>query len=344
LSREKSTSGLETSPPRLVIVLIVEKKLKRIPKLSIFKKMKPRIQFHVQIFLFLCAITAASCSNRNADARKKPVIAVSILPQAWFVKQLLPFEGAVDLITLAGAGQNPHLFEPSPQQLAAMAGAGVWVLSGAEFEISLRPKIEKTFLKKISIVDGTEGVHFRRLEPDEIDEDEKIEGNNIDRHTWLGREPAKILAFHIKNALLSLDAKNAEAYERNYEKLIVQIDEEFARLREELAPLRGKSVFVYHPAFGYFLDEFQIKQEAVETGGKEPGPRALNALIEKALRERPAALFVQAQFPLESAKTVALAAHAETITLDPLAEDWLENIKIMGEALKKGAGNNAPSY
>jgi zinc transport system substrate-binding protein len=96
-------------------------------------------------------------------------------------------------------------------------------------------------------------------------------------------------------------------------------------------------VFVYHPAFGYFLDEFNIRQEAVETGGKEPGPRALNALIEKIRREKPAAIFVQAQFPAAAAKTVAEATGADVVALDPLSRDWLENIRVMGEALKRSA-------
>jgi zinc transport system substrate-binding protein len=73
----------------------------------------------------------------------------------------------------------------------------------------------------------------------------------------------------------------------------------------------------------------------VETGGKEPGPRALSRLIDKAKRERAAAIFVQAQFPADSAKTVALAAGAELVSLDPLSPGWLANIRLMGEALKK---------
>ncbi|MDR2446119.1 MAG: zinc ABC transporter substrate-binding protein [Treponema sp.] len=263
----------------------------------------------------------------------KPVIAVSILPQAWFVEQIARGSGAAfEILTLAGPGQNPHTFEPSPKQLEALARAKVWTLSGSEFEISLRPKVEKLF-KNLVIVDGTQGVRFRTLEPGVAGED-----GGIDRHSWLGREPAKILAAHIRDQFSLFDKDNAELYERNYQELVAKIDAEFESLRLELAPLSGKPVFVYHPAFGYFLDEFNIRQEAVETGGKEPGPRALNALIEKAGREKPAAIFVQAQFPSATAKTVADATGSDVVALDPLSRDWLENIRVMGEALKRSAG------
>ena len=275
----------------------------------------------------------------------KPVIAVSIVPQAWFVSRI--GGGRAETLVLAGPGQNPHSYEPTPRQISGLAKAGAWILSGTEFEISLRPKIERLF-PALPVVDGTAGVIFRQLE----DHNDNDEGHNhdhagdehfphdIDRHTWLGCEPAKILAAHVRDALTVLDPAGAEHYEENFRSLVQEIDGEFAALREELAPLHGKNIFVYHPSFGYFLDEFGIRQQAVETGGKSPGPRDLNRLIALAREEQPAAIFVQAQFPTSAAKTVADAVGAQLISLDPLAPDWLENIRYMGVALKRAIEDN----
>jgi zinc transport system substrate-binding protein len=206
-----------------------------------------------------------------------------------------------------------------------LTAAGAWVLSGSEFEIGLRPKVEALF-PALAIIDGTEGVKFRTLE--------EHEDGGIDRHTWLGEEPVKIMAEKIRDACIAMDGERASVYRTNCAALIADIETEFSRLRTELAPLRGKTVFVYHPAFGYFLDEFDMKQEAVETGGKEPTPRELTGLIEKARNEGAAAIFVQAQFPVRTAQTVAGAAGAAVIALDPLAPDWLSNIRVMGDALR----------
>ena len=93
-------------------------------------------------------------------------------------------------------------------------------------------------------------------------------------------------------------------------------------------------MFVYHPAFGYFLDEFGIRQEAVEMGGKEPTPRELIGLVERVRREETAAIFVQAQFPVNTARTVAAAVGATVFPLDPLVPDWLANVRAIGDALK----------
>ncbi len=280
---------------------------------------------------------AAQSAPESASISEKPLIAVSILPHAWFVERIAAGaegEPLVDTLVLAGPGQNPHSFELSPGQLEALSRSSVWVLSGTEFEISLRPKIENLF-KTLVIRDGTKGVKFRHLEEAHS---EHLSGEiGIDRHTWLGQEPAEILAAHIRDELSRMDADNAAQYQKNYENLVAEIKAEFAALREKLFPLSGKPVFVYHPAFGYFLDEFNIRQEAVETGGKEPGPRALNALIEQAQLEKPAAVFVQAQFPVSTVETIARAAGAEVIALDPLERDWLANIREMGAALERSA-------
>jgi len=284
----------------------------------------------IVLILNLCFLLFFSgCSRRNNIAHNEQsdgtlLIAVSILPQEWFVSRVGGDRART--LVLAGPGQNPHNYEPTPQQISGLARAGAWILSGAEFEISLRPKIEKLF-PALPIIDGTAGVTFRMLEEDDYDD-------GIDRHTWLGREPAKILAAHIKDTLSALDPAGTEFYTENYIKLIQDIDAEFAALRRELAPLKGKNIFVYHPSFGYFLDEFDIRQQAVETGGKSPGPRELSRLIALAKEEHPAAIFVQAQFPVTAAQTLAASVGAVTVSLDPLAPDWLANIRRMGEALK----------
>jgi zinc transport system substrate-binding protein len=98
-----------------------------------------------------------------------------------------------------------------------------------------------------------------------------------------------------------IDPAGTPEYERGYEALATDIDREFGRLKDELAPLSGRTVFVFHPSFGYFFDESGYSRKAVETGGKEPTAKALASLIEKAGREGESDL-VQAQFPAHAAR------------------------------------------
>ena len=116
--------------------------------------------------------------------------------------------------------------------------------------------------------------------------------------------------------------------------LLQDIDEAFDALSKSLAPLRGKSVFVYHPAFGYFLDEFGIKQVAVEVGGKEPTQKSLAELISRARSEGARVVFVQPQFSRSAAKAVADAIGGVVVEISDLDADWLESLKRTGEALR----------
>jgi len=285
--------------------------------------------FVVKNFIIICfLLIITACSRQTQDGL---LITVSIPPQAWFVSQIAGDKAHA--MVLAGPGQNPHSYEPGPRQIQSLSASGAWILSGVEFEISLRPKIAALF-PNLLIVDGTEGVSFRMLEEHDHDDGHDHSDFEVDRHSWLGREPAKILAAHVRETLSILDGANEAYYRGQYERLITLIDFEFDELKISLMPLSGRSVFVYHPSFGYFLDEFGIFQEAVETGGKEPTPRELYNLIGRLKEEEASAVFVQAQFPVNAAKTLASAVGAELIALDPLAQDWLTNIRLMGESLK----------
>lgn len=299
--------------------------------------------------LAVAAIASAGAggSKESRSSGEKPIIAVSILPQRYFVEQIAG--NRAEILVLVGPGQSPHAYEPTPAQMASLSAAKAWILSGTDFEIGLRPKIAAQF-PGLVIIDGTKGVAFRELQEYEQEiggehhegEDEHHDGEeehhhdgNIDRHTWLGRAPAKIMAVQIRDALSAADPAGKAVYETNCATLVKTIDAAYGKLEVSLASLRGKTVLVFHPAFAYFLDEFGIKQASIETGGKEPTAKALSDLIARAKADKVPAIFVQAQFPVNAAKTVAAEAGAQVVALDPLAPDWLANIERMGKALEK---------
>lgn len=291
------------------------------------------------------ALTGAYAGGKTDAAAAKPsiTVAVSILPQQYFLERI--GGDRVKALVLVGPGQNPHSYEPTPSQMADLSGAKAWILSGTDFEEGFEPAVAAQF-PDLKIFDGTAGVTFRQLQEyeQELGEHEDEHGaegeeehhdSNVDRHTWLGSAPAKLLASNIRDALASVDPEGKSVYDTNCASLVADIDAVYAELKISLAPLSGKTVLVFHPSFGYFLDEFGMRQESVETGGKEPSAKALAGLIEKAKAEKVPAIFVQAQFPVNAAKTIADQAGAQVVLLDPLAPDWLANIRKIGEALKK---------
>ncbi len=266
-----------------------------------------------------------------------PVIVVSILPQAYFVERIAG--SRVKAMVLVGPGQSPHSYEPTPRQMAELSSATMWLTIGVEFETALKPKIA-ALNPGLAIIDTTVGVTYRTLEAHQHDGEASTapaEESGIDPHVWLGRQAVKAMAASIRDALTARDPAGASTYRANHDAFIRDIDATYARIASEVAPLAGKTVFVYHPSFGYILDEFGITQEAVETGGKEPTQKELTALIRNARADGARVIFVQPQFPASAAKAVAAAIGGVVVEIDALAPDWMDNIGRIGAALARAA-------
>ena len=292
--------------------------------------------------------TGAATESPASSASAKPTIAVSILPQAWFVRRIAA--DRVEPLVLVGKGQSPHSWEPSPRSLEELSRAAAWVTVGIDFERALEPKVRALY-PGMRIADGSRNVAFRKLEAHSHEDGEVRQENGSERaeggqdaadgrdpHFWLGRDGAERLAENIRDLLSAIDPEGAETFASNSATLVQEIDALFASLRADLASLKGTTAFVYHPAFGYFLDEFGMVQEAVETGGKEPTAKNLSSLIREAKDDGAKVIFVQVQFPSAAARTVARAIGGEVVEIDDLAEDWDANLRRMGAALRKAAG------
>ncbi len=290
--------------------------------------MKRKISLVLLILIFAVTLLSGKGGKEEKIDKTRPLLAVSILPHQYVVNRI--GGDKVDSVVLVGEGQNPHNYEINPRQMSLLSEADAWILSNVDFEIALLPKISALY-PKLPIVDGTAGVIFRSIE----EHGEAHHAGEIDRHTWLGREPIKILATHIEETLSKIDPANSSYYKGNLKSFISDVDNLFDSLKEQLAPFKGSTVLVYHPSFGYLFDELGLVQKAIETGGKEPTAKNLTSMIEEAQRGGIKAIFVQAQFPISAAKNVAQAIGAEVLPLDPLAYDWLDNIELMGNTLVK---------
>ncbi len=288
--------------------------------------------------LWLAAPSFAMGARESVPAGTVPIVTVSILPQAYFVERIAARR--VRTMVLVGPGQSPHAYEPTPRQMAELSSSPLWLTIGVDFEKGLKPKIASLY-PNLAIVDTTVGIKYRRLEA-HLHEGETAEAgqedeSGPDQHVWLGRQAARAMAARIRDSLAGYDPAGASIYLANHDALVADIDAAWKALERDLAPLRGKTVFVYHPSFGYLLDDFGIEQEAVETGGKEPTQKNLADLIAEARADGASIIFVQPQFPANAAKTVAVAIGGVVVEIDALAPDWLDNIRRIGEALKKAA-------
>lgn len=265
------------------------------------------------------------------DARLK--VAVSLLPHAYFIERI---GGAlVDVTVMVGPGQSPHAFEPTPRQITALADARLYFEAGIAFEEALVPRWRSMF-PRLEVVDLQAGIKLRPTEGAHVCSDPGHAHGEADGdpHTWLSPRLAKTQATAIADALCRADPAHAATYRENLAKFSADLDQVQQEIAEALAPFAGQEVFVYHPAFGYFLDEFGLKQVPVEIDGKQPSARQLVQVIEKARAANVHVIFVQPQFDDRSARALAGEIKGAVIPLDDLPRDYLANLRDMATKIR----------
>ena len=133
--------------------------------------------------------------------------------------------------------------------------------------------------------------------------------------------------------LAELDPKHAPDFARNRDAFLAVLDELDRTIRELLEPLKNRRFMVFHPAWSYFAAAYGLTQVPIEGEGKEPGARTLAALIEQARREAIRVVFVQPQFDDRLAAQVARAIDGSIIVADPLAGDYVDNLRRVAQQL-----------
>ena len=296
----------------------------------------------------LVAARAGALSETAPAPAPEPVrVFVSILPQAWFVQRI----GGphVEVYVLVGPGQSPHTFEPTPRQMADLARARLFFTTGWPFETRVLEKA-RSIHPGLQVIDLRQGITLRRFTDEEAgqggEDEDKDEGHRAgepDPHIWLNPRLAAIQAARIAQALAAADPDRAAEFQKNLETLQDDLRRTDERLARVLAPLRGQTFFVFHPAFGYFADAYGLRQRAVEIEGKEPTARGLADLIEKARAAGVRIIFIQPQFSAKSAGAVARAIGGAVVPMDPLAADYLANLEAMADKIVRALQPEKPA-
>lgn len=157
-----------------------------------------------------------------------------------------------------------------------------------------------------------------------------------DPHVWLSAHNAIIMAENIAKALTEADPAGGTLYAANLDALKRKLWESGEYAKRSLAPYAGREFYVYHPAFGYYAKMVDLRQEAIELGGREATPKRLSEIIKRALANHVKVVFVQPGFNPNSARALGEAIGGKVAQLDALAADIPANFRAMTDALLEG--------
>jgi zinc transport system substrate-binding protein len=281
--------------------------------------------YKIILFVLSAVVFAGSISPAGVRAAGPTKVFVSILPQKFFVKEI--GKDRVDVRVMVQPGASPATYEPKPRQLADLSKVILYFSIGVSFE--------KVWLGKIiaanpqmKVVHTDHGIEKIPMKP-HANHDQGTHHNHgiLDPHIWLSPPLVKIQAYTILSALQQADPSHAAVYETNYHEFVSRIHKLDEQLKAVFAGKHGLRFLVFHPAWGYFAQTYGIRQVPIEIEGKAPKPARLEALIQHARENHIKVIFVQPQFSTKSAELVAKEIGGQLTFADPLAEDWMANLR-----------------
>lgn len=261
--------------------------------------------FVVKAFLAVTLLLAACGTKSETDgaAKKVSVIAVTYPQYDWFKNVLGGRADAVDLKLLIKNGADLHSYQPSAQDIAAIASADMVVYVGGESDewiekaLAATPKegrIEVNMMKVLGdrvkeeeVVEGMEHhhehgeeaegpehehhEHAKVTEPAEAtsehhhhDEEEEVEN---DEHIWLSLKNAEILVKALAESIAKLDTAHATEYHMNAALYIAKISALDAQYRATMENATLKTIlFGDRFPFRYLVDDYGIKYYAAFVG------------------------------------------------------------------------------
>jgi len=273
------------------------------------------------LLLFLPVVFGGCTPSTFEETSSIPSVIVSIEPQKFFVEKIAA--DRINVEVLVPAGKEPETYVPAPDKIKKLALGRIFFRTGFPSEATFLPKL-KTLAPRLKIIDTREGLPLREMEDHNHECPHCDEGT--DPHLWLSPTLVLQQVDTILQALIELDPEGKAAFEENAENFRQELKRTRAEIAEILAPNQGETVYVFHPAYGYFCDEFGLKQKAIEVDGKSPKIKELAQWKRQAEEDGARIILVQPEFNPTPAEIIAKEIGAKVAIHSPLDPDYLNNL------------------
>jgi zinc transport system substrate-binding protein len=279
----------------------------------------------LQKFILLVLFTlVASCSQKKASPEEspKPLLLVSISPYRFLVEQIAGPDFEVRAVVPLAS--NPHSFEPTASQVNDMSKGQIWFYIGESFEKKISP-ILKSRNPSMTMQDLREGIQLIETGPSLSCKECCMD--HLDRHIWLSPKLANSQAFLIEQKLSAQFPEKKELFEKNFANLSTRLTALDQEIQEILKPVQKRTILVSHPAFGYFCKEYNFEQLSIEYEGKDPRPKHIEEILNKAVMQSMELALALPQYNNKGAQLIAEKLHMPVRLIDPYSSDYIETMR-----------------
>ena len=254
---------------------------------------------------------------------------------------------AVTVSSMLPEGRSPHDYAPGPRELRQALRSRLFFTTNMPYE----ERITRALKGKVPVTDISAGIVRVPLEGEEHHhhghhghdghhhhDHDGCSAESGDPHVWLSPVNCAVMARNAARELGKIAPGKKGIFYVRAEEFARRMELLHRSMQKRLAPFKGRSFFVHHPAFGYFARLYGLRQQAVELGGRETTPARLAQVIKQARQAKVRVIFVQKQFNPASGRALAEAIKGEVVELDPLAADVEKNLEAVCTALIRGFG------
>lgn len=282
-----------------------------------------KLGFLSLIFMLAVGLFACSNANKNSNTSEKLKVVATNSIIADITKNIAGDK--IDLHSIVPVGQDPHEYEPLPDDVKKTSQADLIFYNGINLETGGNAwftKLVQNAKKEenkdyYAVSDGVEVIY--------------LEGQNEkgkeDPHAWLNLENGMIYAKNIAKQLSAKDPKNKDFYEanlKNYLEKLEALDKE-AKQKFNNIPKEKKMIVTSEGCFKYFSKAYNVPSAYIwEINTEEEGtPDQIKTLVEKLRKTKVPSLFVESSVDERPMQTVSKDTNIpifEKIFTDSVAE------------------------
>ena len=281
------------------------------------------------------------------------VAAPAAIAADWVVVSIKPVHSLVSAL-MAGVGKphlimrgnvSPHTFSLRPSDAKIMDDARIVLWVGEYLETSLAGPVrtlaenarvitlsEAQGLVRRSLREGgtfeahnhDDDGHEDELHDDDGHEDELSDDDEhhdaFDMHIWLDPVNAGVMARVIAGALSEIDPDNATTYAANTVTLLQRLEDLTTEIAADMRPVHDKPFIVFHDAYRYFEDRFDLTAAGSGVIGSErsPGARRILELRDKIHDLGATCVFAEPRINPGLVDIIIEGTQARTGILDPI--------------------------
>lgn len=316
------------------------------------------------LLLAACGGGKTASSSNPATGDEKIKVVATFYPMYDFAKEVVGDEGEVSL--LIPAGTEPHDYEPSAKDMAAISDADVLVYNLDEFETWMDNVKDNLNKDKTLVIEAGDEIDLLAASGDghdheeEEDHDHEAEESHDheDEHDHDGKDPHvwtdPVMAIkEVQEIAKELGEKYPEkkaTFDQNAAAYVAKLEKLDADYQAAFKDAKNKTFLVQHAAFGYLAHQYGLTQESIAgiSPDQEPTPARLAELKHFVEDHGVSVIYFEENANSKVAETLSNETGVKLSVLNPLesltneqmkaGENYLsimeDNLKALKESIK----------